>query len=310
MKISDYRFVFLDTETTTQIHQKTDDENNFPLIIEIAGLKWNYKKEISYTDFKEDFVNPGCKIHPASMAIHHITNEQVKNAPSLKEIEHEWEDWVDSCAIVAYNSDYDRHALKNTSLYQKEWIDAYRIAMHFWSINDLNNDGFPLLSLKQQELRYWLNLPSVTGDAHRAGADIQVTALIVERAIELYLECGFPDDIEYFKKFIQQPIQHKVIPMGSKIFMGKKAEELENWALKKAFNPQDPFYESFKKFDVLSYLYPEYVKRFGEEPNKEKKTEEFKNKSKGFNPERIYKKPPLIDLSQQSESNKKSKWTR
>lgn len=285
MKLTQTQFVMLDTETTHQ---------DAPKVIELAGLRWVYGRPIHYSHFKETFVHPQCKIHPASMAVHHILNEDVADAPALGEIVEEWDEWVGDDIIIAYNSDYDQGVLAGTPLHGKQWLDAYRMAMHFWSLGQQNDDGFELTSLKQQELRYWLNLPKTSGDAHRAAADIQVTAFVVERVIAMYLECGFPDDKQAFVDYINGPICHQVIPIGGRPYSGKSPEQVEDWALKKAFDPTGDLFAPFKKFNVHECLLPEYLKRFGKEPSavladqRQKQAKELEAKqpakTKGFNP--------------------------
>lgn len=306
MKLTETQFVMLDTETTHQ-----DD----PKVIELAGLRWVYNRPIEYTDFKENFIYPGCKICPASMSVHHILNEDVEGAPLIEEIQDEWDEWIGRDPIVAYNSDYDKGVLSKTPLFDKQWLDAYRMAMHFWSLGQLNDDGFPLTSFKQQELRYWLNLPKTSGDAHRAAADIQVTAFIVERIISMYLECGNPDDYNAFVQYINAPICHDVIPIGGRAYLGKRPEEIEDWAIKKAFDPTNDLFATFKKFNVQECLLPEYLKRFGKEPSvvlAEKKQIEFEAAQKqdrsgrrGFVP------PSSSDVSSTPNNNPSGKrWTR
>lgn len=255
MKLTETVFVMMDTETT---------DPNHPKVIELAGLRWSYAD--GFLEGKETFVHPGEKIHPASMAIHHIRNEDVAGAPRMEEIDREWDEWVGDSIILAYNSDYDQGVLSSVALGQKTWMDVYRMAMHFWSFGQLNDDGFPLTSFKQQELRYWLGVPPTTGDAHRAMADIQVTAHIVHRVIDKYLECGLPDDLNSFINYVNGPIVHMVLPLGGRFYAGKTPDQLEDWALKKAFNKKNDLYDVFKKFNIHECLLPEYIKRFGEDP--------------------------------------------
>ena len=117
MKLTETQFVMLDTETTHQ-----DD----PKVIELAGLRWVYNRPIEYTDFKENFIYPGCKICPASMSVHHILNEDVEGAPLIEEIQDEWDEWIGRDPIVAYNSDYDKGVLSKTPLFDKQWLSLRR----------------------------------------------------------------------------------------------------------------------------------------------------------------------------------------
>jgi hypothetical protein len=167
---------------------------------------------------------------------------------------------------VAYNADFDRTALIDTPLHGKRWIDAWRAAMHVWYIGQENEDGFKLTSFKQQELRYWLRLPKTFGDAHRAAADIQVTAMLLDRVVQAYLECGNPDDFTAFLDWIDAPVQHLTLPIGGLHFAGKTPEQLEDWALRKAFDPTYFMFEGFSKFNVHESLLPEFQRRFGVDP--------------------------------------------
>lgn len=257
MKLTDAEFVMLDTETC-----HFDD----PQVIELAGLRWKYQRTVEFSDFKETFVDPQRKIDPASRAVHHISDADIEGAPLLSDIGQEWSEWCGSRVIVAYNADFDKKALRNTPLADHPWLDAYRAAMHVWSLGMENKDGFALKSLQQQELRYWLDVPSVMGDAHRAAADIQVTGHIFSQIVERYLECGQPDDLQAFMDYINGPILHDTIPIGGMPYRGKRPEEVVDWALKKAFDSSSDMYPVFEKFNVLDCLRPEFIRRFGHAP--------------------------------------------
>lgn len=257
MKLTETEFVLLDVETCNP---------NDPQVIELAGLRFVAHRPLEADHFKETFIYPNMKIDPTTQSVHHIGDDDVVNAPLLSEVDEEWGQWVADRTIIAYNSDFDRTSLRNTSLFHKNWMDAYRASMHFWSLGMENDDGFPLTSLKQQELRYWLKLPTIMGDAHRAAADIQVTAYILERIIDKYLDCGHPDDYDSFVAFIEGPIFHDTLPLGGRPYQGKRVHEVEDWALKKAFDPDNDMHEGFKKFNMLDCLLPEYISRFGHTP--------------------------------------------
>lgn len=255
--LSAARFIVLDTETTGAEPQK---------VIELAGLDWTYQRPIEADHFQETFIDPQQKIDPASQAVHHILDEDVAGAPLLEEVAPAWDEWVADSPIVAYNSDFDRKVLSSTPLHGKRWVDAWRAAMHVWYIGQENEDGFKLTSFKQQELRYWLRLPKTSGDAHRAAADIQVTAMLLERVIDAYIECGNEPTLEAFLAWVDGPIQHLTLPIGGGHFAGKTPEQLEEWALKKAFDPSYFLFEGFAKFNVHECLLPEYQRRFGKDP--------------------------------------------
>lgn len=250
------RFVILDTETT----------GDPPKAIELGAVEWIHGRKMAPSHFQETFIDPQEKLNPAAQAVHHITEEDLVGAPLLEEVEQAWGEWVDDAPIVAYNSDFDRGVLSSTCMYNRVWVDAWRAAMHVWYIGQRNEDDFPLTSFKQQELRYWLKLPKTFGDAHRAAADVQVTAHLLSRIIDVYLECGNPDSQKAFIDWVNAPIQHLTLPLGGQHYAGKKPEELADWALKRAFDPTYYVFEAFAKFDVHHCLLPEYQRRFGSDP--------------------------------------------
>lgn len=256
--LSETRFILFDTETAHQAD---------PVVIELAGLQWRYNQPFSAADIQEDLVDPGCLIDPSSMAVHHIRDTDVAGKPALADVLPKWVDWAGSSPLVAYNSDYDQGVLAGTGLFEKTWLDAYRMAMHCWSIGQLNEDGFALTSMKQQELRYWLKLPDTFGEAHRAAADVQVTAHILHRVCRVYLEdMAMPDRLEDFMAWVNGPIAHLTVPVGGPSYTGKTPDQLEDWALKKAFDPSSPLHPVFKKFNIHDCLRPEYLSRFGVNP--------------------------------------------
>lgn len=253
----DVRFIILDTETTG-----VEDDAK---IIEVAVREWflSDRGVLSARPPLELLVNPGIKIAPASSAVHHLTDETVRHAPALEEVMPMVLDYVGDSPLVAYNSDYDRGKFEGTPLYDHLWVDAYRMAMHFWHLGQKNRNGFALTSLKQQELRYWLELPPIEGDAHRAGADILLTGLLFQEMVKKYTQMGCSTRFSDFLSWVNAPILHRTIPIGGRPYQGKTPEEVETWALKKAFEKNEPMYESFKKFNVHDALGPEFARRLG-----------------------------------------------
>src|ERR1043165_2632730 len=49
-------------------------------------------------------INPGIPIPPSSTTFHGITDEDVKDAPTFKQIAHELHTWMKSCDMGGYNS--------------------------------------------------------------------------------------------------------------------------------------------------------------------------------------------------------------
>lgn len=253
LPLADIRFILLDTETTGL--------GEAPKIIEVAARGWSIQSDRKYPGVFETLLDPGEAIPPGSSAVHHITDKKVAGKPALKEVLPDFQAFIGDSPIVAYNAAYDRGVLIGTPLHSAFWLDAYRMAMHIWHIGEENRQGFKLQSFKQQELRYWLELPDIQGDAHRAGADILLTGLILKEIAQKYLRMGCPDTFGDFVDWVRSPILHETVPMGNRNMVGKRPEEIETWALKKVFNPEDPLFPSFKEFNVHDFLRPEYTNR-------------------------------------------------
>lgn len=246
------RFVIIDTESTGADPEKDK-------VIEIAGRIWFLDRQHKAPFVFESYVNPGCKIPPGSMAVHHITNDKVKDAPSVNQVVSSMSSLIENAIPVAYNSEYDRKILRGTELHNRYWVDVYRLAMKTWSIGEKNADGFPLTSFKQQELRYWLGVRPTPGDAHRAAADIYVTGLVFQAAVDIFLKSGMQDDSRLFMDWLESPILHKTIPFGH--CAGKVPEELDDYELRRHFDNTKDAYQALSRFNVLDFLRPEMMRR-------------------------------------------------
>jgi DNA polymerase III epsilon subunit-like protein len=252
MPLTQTRFAVLDTESTGA-NPESDK------IIEVAARVWFLNRQHKAPFVFESYVNPGCKIPPSSMAVHHITNDKVVNAPLLNDAIQSMSTIVDGAIPVAYNSEFDRKILHGTPLHNKYWVDVYRLAMKTWSIGQVNADGFALKSFKQQELRYWLGVRPAPGEAHRAAADIYVTGLVFQAAVDIFLSSGMPDDARVFMDWLEAPIMHKTIPFGG--CAGRTPEDLDDYELRRHFDPSKDMHEALERFNVLDYLRPEMMRR-------------------------------------------------
>lgn len=255
-RLTETKFILLDTETTSADPLTTD-------VIEIAAQGWSLNKDVRFPRVFETKINPGpgVLVPPSSSAVHHITDEDLVGCPLLADVVPQLAEVIGDYPIVAYNSEFDRCALHSTAFHDRYWLDIFRLAMRTWHIGEENEKGFALGSFKQQELRYWLGLRPTSGDAHRAAADIMVTGLVFQEAVERYFQAGLPDDFNAFTQWVASPIMHKTIPIGMWGIVGKTPEELEDWQLRKMFDPTGFMFESLSKFNVLDFARPEYMRR-------------------------------------------------
>lgn len=186
-----YRPIFYDTETTGV---RADKDR----IIEIAAFD-----PLNNRSF-EKLVNPGCLIPKEATAIHHITDEMVKDCPDFSQIGREFIDFCEGeVVLIAHNNDgFDIHFLRNE-------FNRHCLQMPAWSFLD---------SLKWAR-RYRPDLPRHTlqflrevyqiaeNNAHRALDDVIV--------LHQVFSCMTDDlDIESILKLINKPREIHHMPFG------------------------------------------------------------------------------------------------
>lgn len=225
--IDDVIFAITDTETTGK-------EQGVDKAIEIASVKWNVKKGFLEMP-KSWFVKPDRPIHPSAMAIHHLTEEDIKDAPPLEAVEQEVKDYVKGCVIIAHNAPFDQSMLPFLDSWP--WLDSLRIARHIWKKGELNPDGHDLTSHTCQELRYWLGLQIDTMGlpAHRAAADILVAGEVFGCALKKYLNTTQNKSYKDFAEFSNAPVIMESFRLGK--YRGKPFSEVDTeyykWYLNK-----------------------------------------------------------------------------
>ncbi|MBO5011530.1 MAG: 3'-5' exonuclease [Elusimicrobiaceae bacterium] len=98
MNLNEIRFACLDTETTG-LSPETGGK-----ICEIAV---SVSQGGRVVDEFSTLLNPGLPMSPEVIAIHGITNEMVKDAPSFSDVLPRLLGLLDNCVIVAHNADFD-----------------------------------------------------------------------------------------------------------------------------------------------------------------------------------------------------------
>jgi len=121
---------------------------------------------------------PGCPIEYGAMAVHHIKEEDVENAPYFQDIIDEHVVHPAVWAYVAHHAQFEAQFWSPP----KPWIDTLKVARRLYP-------DFP--EHKNQYLRYALHLDSDPGfdidlamPPHRAGPDAYVTAFLTRRCLQ------------------------------------------------------------------------------------------------------------------------------
>jgi len=198
-------FIFLDTETT--------DRGPADRLCQIA-----FKTEDGLT--VNELFNPGTPISIDAMAIHHITNEMVRDRPPFRGSE-AWKQLrdlvkLDSNIMVAHNAAFDVAMLKKEGIEPKKTVCTYKLSRYF------DKDGIiPRYSL--QYLRYYLNL-NVAATAHTALGDILVLEALFQHIYAKAVENFGDDAIAMIIDVSNQPVLYRRMPFGK--HKGMKVEEV------------------------------------------------------------------------------------
>lgn len=170
------RAIYYDLETTGVDTAKDR-------IVEIAA----YDPELNRTF--EHFVNPGCLIPPETTAIHNITNEMVKDAPSFAEIGKAFIEFCEGdVVLIAHNNEsFDSQFLRHESKRHEV------IVPNFSMIDSLKWSRKYRSDLPRHNLQFLRNIYGFPENgAHRALNDVLVlhkvfTAMIDDLSFETIL---------------------------------------------------------------------------------------------------------------------------
>lgn len=159
--LNDATYVVYDFETTGL-------SSNFNEIIEIGAVKM---KEGVILDRFSTFVKPKRKASALITDITGITNDDLRNAPSIEEVLPQFKAFVEGCILVAHNATFDNaflyNELKKLNLYEKDYptIDTLQLARVLYKER-----------IKQFNLKAVAKTLRVEIDVqHRAVADAQTT---------------------------------------------------------------------------------------------------------------------------------------
>lgn len=173
---------------TTGINVGTDK------IIEIAIFKFLPGSDQPLK--KRKLINPGRPIPEAASAVHGITDDMVKDAPTFEKVADELRQFLDNCDLAGYNSNrFDIPMLME---------EFMRIRLDFFK-----TDGRKLLDvqkifhmMEQRTLSaaYKFYCDKNLDNAHSAEADVDATWEVLLAQIERYPQMG--DTVDSILKFI------------------------------------------------------------------------------------------------------------
>ena len=146
-------------------------------IVEIAALRID--KDGRKSRFSA-LVNPGRRIPAAAVRVHHITEQMVADAPFFDRVGADFLSFAAGTTLVAHNAKFDLGFLQEScvrsglDIWEGKVLDTLRLVRS-------THPGLP--SYKLQDLRITLDLQCGNGIAHRAGSDVEWTAVLLEKTL-------------------------------------------------------------------------------------------------------------------------------
>ncbi|WP_066798638.1 exonuclease domain-containing protein [Sphingomonas soli] len=187
-------------------------------------------------------VNPGRPIPPLTMAVHHIRDEDVADAPWWHDVARPLLDpWPRRLALAAHRASFEEQFCTPALTRGADWICTYKCALRLWP-------GSPRFS--NQYLRYWRMPEGMDHErglpAHRAFPDAYVTAFHLRDMLN-------ETSVEQLIAWSKEPALEPRVRYGPD--RGREYAEIDEDALIAFMNDRDP--------DIRFSAETEYARRQG-----------------------------------------------
>ncbi len=181
-------YIVIDLETTG-LSAKLDK------IIEIGAVKFVDGKE---TEIFSSYVNPGVKLPERIIELTGITEEDVKDAPDIKDLLEELDDFLGEEILIGHNLMFDFSFLKRAFVYRKRKFEKK-------GIDTLKAARMCLPQLEHKALGDLCEYYGISLKAHRAVEDARAAGLVYQRLLQ-----EFGGKEELMKCFTPQPLVYQV----------------------------------------------------------------------------------------------------
>lgn len=164
-------------------------------------------------------VNPGMPIPPEATAIHHITDEDVKDKPLFKDIAKDMSHVFEGCDIAGFNSNrFDIPLLMeeflragvNFDISKRKFIDIQTI--------------FHKMEQRTLVAAYKFYCNKDLNDAHSASADTRATYEVLKAQLDRY--SSLENDVDYLSKFSSQ---NRNVDLAGRIVLNDQNVEVFNF---------------------------------------------------------------------------------
>ena len=164
-------------------------------------------------------VNPGCHIPEEATAVHHITDEDVKDAPLFKDIAKNLAKVFEGCDIAGFNSNrFDIPLLAEEFLNAGVAIDFAK--RKFVDVQTI----FHKMEQRTLVAAYKFYCDKDLTEAHSASADTRATYEVLKAQLDKYGD--LQNDIDYLSNFSSQK---KNVDLMGRIVYNEKMQEVINF---------------------------------------------------------------------------------
>lgn len=164
-------------------------------------------------------VNPSCHIPEEATAVHHITDEDVKDAPTFAQIAKDLQRVFEGCDIAGFNSNrFDVPLLAEEFLNAGIMIDLSK--RKFVDVQTI----FHKMEQRTLVAAYKFYCDKDLTDAHSASADTRATYEVLKAQLDRYSD--LKNDIEYLSGFSSQK---KNVDLMGRIVYNEKQQEVFNF---------------------------------------------------------------------------------
>ncbi|PKP37378.1 MAG: DNA polymerase III subunit epsilon [Bacteroidetes bacterium HGW-Bacteroidetes-14] len=228
-------------------------------IVELSALKIfpNGDQEL-----KTRRLNPTIPISPEAQAVHGISNEDVKDCPTFKEVARSLANWMTGCDFAGYNSiKFDVPMLAEEFL--RAGID---FDFRKRKLVDIQNI-FHKMEQRTLSAAYKFYCSKSLENAHSAEADTVATFEILESQLDMYKDT-LENDVEFLSKF---SIRSNSLDYAGRIVLNEKDVPVFNFGKHKGkpvssvFRAEPSYYSWMMNGDftldtkqVLTKLYKEF----------------------------------------------------
>ena len=164
-------------------------------------------------------INPGIPIPPQATAVHHITDDDVKNEPTFKQIAKSLAKMFEGCDIAGFNSNrFDIPMLDQE--FQRADVDFDFSHARFVDVQTIFHKKEP----RNLSAAYRFYCGKDLEHAHSANADTQATYEVLLAQLEKYQD--LPDTVDKLSEFASQ---QRNVDFAGRLIFDEKGREVINF---------------------------------------------------------------------------------